>query len=46
MHDQDNPVMVYTQSLAVFAPTGQTQPPEGASKAQRRRWFQFGRRGK
>ncbi|MBB3594115.1 glycogen operon protein [Rhizobium sp. BK529] len=46
LHEQESPVMVYTQSIAAFAPKGQTKPPKGASKAERRRWFHFGRRGK
>ncbi len=46
VHDQDNPVMVYAQSVAVFAPEGQTEPLKDATKAGRRWWFQFGRRSK
>ncbi|MGR9236579.1 glycogen debranching protein GlgX (plasmid) [Rhizobium leguminosarum] len=46
VHEPENPVIVYAQSVAVFAPKGQTEPPKGATKAERRRWFQFGRRSK
>jgi glycogen operon protein len=38
--------MVYAQSIAAFAPEGQTRPPKDADKAERRRWFHFGRRSK
>lgn len=46
VRDQDNPVMVYAQSVAVFAPEGQTEPLKDMTKAGRRWWFQFGRRSK
>jgi glycogen operon protein len=46
LHEQEGPVMVYAQSIAVFAPKGQTRPPKDASKAERRRWFHFGRRSR
>jgi glycogen operon protein len=46
VREPENPVIVYAQSVAVFAPKGQTEPPKGATKAERRRWFQFGRRSK
>ncbi len=46
VHEPQNPVIVYAQSVAVFAPKGQTEPPKDATKAERRRWFQFGRRSR
>lgn len=39
--EPDNPVTIYTASVAVFAPKPPTPPAE--PERQRRRWFQFGR---
>ncbi len=42
--DPESPVMVYRESIAVFAPKGASVPPKNATKTERQRWFHFGRR--
>jgi glycogen operon protein len=44
--DPGNPVMVYRESVAVFAPKGATEPPKHASRTERRKWYQFSRKSK
>ncbi|KQV70509.1 glycogen debranching protein GlgX [Rhizobium sp. Root1220] len=40
----DRSVVAYHETVSVFAPKGASEPPKNASPAERRRWFQFGRR--
>lgn len=44
--DVDSPITLYRESVAVFAPKGATEPPKEADTAERRRWFNFGRKPK
>ncbi|WP_337267210.1 glycogen debranching protein GlgX [Oryzifoliimicrobium ureilyticus] len=41
--DVDASTMVYRESICCFAPKGETEPPKEATKAERWRWFNFGR---